>query len=229
PSLDESALGFGALWGFDSVGDRIYALDPRRLVGRGRWFRVSRQRPEAIATGAGGVWLASIGPPATRRGRTVTARRTGTLVRIDPTARRITARVRLGVPGAVLPLKVAPNALAITGAEVWVGLSGLGRVLHVSTRAMAVVGAIDLGPGRLQLAAGAKLVWALNVDRATLTRIGPGRASQSWQVPLPPGIAAYPIRLALGAGGVWVLWESDGGKSGFCRFAPASRRWTPCR
>ena len=102
---------------------------------------------QTIAAGAGGVWLAD---PFDEQ-----------VVRIDPKARRVMARIPAG----------AVTTLAVTGDAVW-GLSSLGlvRVDPVHNRVAAVAPDPDLRRARL-VAAGAGAVWT--AGWSSVSRIDP--------------------------------------------------------
>ena len=178
-----AAIGLGALW----------VLSPDGLV-----YRISRSGarpdevdvgngPDAIAVGAGAVWVANgddgtvsridpsgvvtttipvgHGPAAVAAaddGVWVADSLDGTLVRIDPATGAVSYTARVGVE---------PAAIALTPGAVWVALARAGSVARVDPRSGKVVNVIHTGGRPVGLAAGRDGVWVV-LDRAAPS-VGP--------------------------------------------------------
>jgi hypothetical protein len=116
----------------------------------------------ALAVGSGAVWVAT---------------RDGTLVRVDPSTGRTTARVAVGS---------RPVAVLAAAGSVWVAARGDGMVVRVDPRTAAVIERIPAGVGPSALAAGAGAVWAASPTDGVVTRIDTGTAAiRRVSAPLP--------------------------------------------
>jgi len=169
---------------FDMNGHRV-----EQTIGLGR-------APDAIATGAGAVWVLS-GP---------------TLVRIDPAFGFVKARVLpIGSSGPAISVGT-PAGLAVGANSVWVE-DGDSTLLRIDPRTRAVVHRFELGKRIDGVAVGAGSVWVTRGSPATLIRIDPRTNAVTARIPIAGRrgiLAPYPIGLTVGAGAVWVLNGNTG-------------------
>jgi DNA-binding beta-propeller fold protein YncE/predicted Ser/Thr protein kinase len=138
-----------------------------------------------LATGSGFVWVTS-GP-------------SGTLSRIDPDAR--------AVVGTPLRLGRGIAGVAVGEGSVWVTDPRHGDVIRIDAASERVLGRIDVGGRPGALAFGGGRVWVADEAGAGVTAINAagGRIVKRGIVP-----HAAPLRLAIGAGGLWVSSASTG-------------------
>jgi DNA-binding beta-propeller fold protein YncE len=128
----------------------------------------------------------------------VTSAADGTLSRIDPE--------REEVVDAPLPIGAGVSGVAVGQGSVWVSSPRTGSVLRIDPAQRRKVeipvggrpGAIVFGGGR---------VWVADEAGAGVTAINPG-GNRVFKRGLPPHVA--PLRLAVGAGAVWVSSASTG-------------------
>jgi serine/threonine-protein kinase len=141
--------------------------------------------PLRLAAGEGFVWVTS-GPA-------------GTLSRIDPDTRAL-----VGTP---LRLGAGISGVAVGEGSVWVSDPRHGDVVRVDSSTGRVLGRIQVGGRPGAIAFGGGRVWVADEAGAGVTAINAvgGRI-------LKRGIAphAAPLRLAVGAGGLWVSSASTG-------------------
>jgi branched-chain amino acid transport system substrate-binding protein len=189
------ATGLGSVWTIDERGGRLLELSPayRRVVRR---FRLPRPRvppelvvvrsfnPWAVAIGAGAVWVTN---------------GSSRLLRLDP---RTGARTEVA---AGRPL----DGVAVAGSGVW-AISGRHAVaVRIDPRRARATDRIPIAsrpgfdsPYPIAVEAGLGSVWVLNANTATVTRIDPVQRLITGTIPI--GIDHQPVRLAVGAGAVWV-------------------------
>jgi streptogramin lyase/predicted Ser/Thr protein kinase len=141
--------------------------------------------PLRLAVGGGGVWATSASE--------------GTLSRIDPSSLEVTGR----------PLRLGPgiSGVAFGAGSVWVASPRSGEVLRVDPSAEAVTARIGVGGRPGAVAFGGDRVWVADETRRGITAINAagGRVYRRGIVP-----HAAPLRLAVGAGGLWVSSASTG-------------------
>jgi serine/threonine-protein kinase len=141
--------------------------------------------PLRLAVGAGSVWATSAVD--------------GTLSRIDPETRRVT--------GA--PLRLGQGVAGVTtgAGSVWVASPSRGEVLQVDPVTEQVRRRIDVGgrPGAVVFGAGR--VWVADDEGDGVTAIN-AKGGRVFKRHIPPHVA--PLRLAVGAGAVWVSSASTG-------------------
>jgi DNA-binding beta-propeller fold protein YncE/predicted Ser/Thr protein kinase len=141
--------------------------------------------PLRLATGGGYVWATSAAE--------------GTLSRIDPNARTV-----VGTP---LRLGRGVAGVAVGEGSVWVADPRHGDVLRIAVDSERVLGRIEVGGRPGAIAFGGHRVWVADEAGAGITAINAagGRI-------LKRGIAPHsaPLRLAVGAGGLWVSSASTG-------------------
>lgn len=247
------ATGLDAVWVVDNLGGRLLKFDPRA---RRIQQRVEAgQAPVAVAVGSGGVWVASAdgtvrrfdpatgardGAPARVPGAAgiavgegsvwVTSQSEGTVTRLDPaTGRRIGRAIEVGPE---------PTDVAVGGGGVWVANSGqadgtISRIDPETTKAGEPIDAVDGQVFALTYGEGG--VWVagssdeIRGDRIDVLRIDPSSSEvdHSFVRLDRPGL---PVRLAAGAGAVWVTQAGGSGLAGgagsgtIARLDPAERR-----
>ncbi len=143
------------------------------------------QPPLRIAVGAGSVWA--------------TSATDGTLSRIDPETRRVV--------GAPLHLEKGVAGVATGNGSVWIASSRRGEVLQVDPDTEEVIARIDVGgrPGAIVFGGGR--VWVADDEAGGVTAIN-AAGGRVFARDIPPPVA--PLRLAIGAGAVWVSSASTG-------------------
>jgi streptogramin lyase len=141
--------------------------------------------PLRLAVGAGSVWATSAAD--------------GTLSRIDPETRRLA--------GAPLHLENGIAGVTTGNGSVWVASPRRGEVLQVDPGTEQVKARIDVGgrPGAIVFGGGR--VWVADDEGGGVTAINP-RGGRVFRRGLPPHVA--PLRLAVGAGALWVSSASTG-------------------
>jgi DNA-binding beta-propeller fold protein YncE/predicted Ser/Thr protein kinase len=141
--------------------------------------------PLRVATGDGEVWATSAPD--------------GTLSKIDPRT--------LSVVGAPLRLGAGVSGVAVGAGSVWVSSPSTGHVLRVDPDSGRVLERIDVGGRPGAIAYGGRRVWVADEEGAGVTAINAlsGRIYRRGIVP-----HAAPLRLAVGAGGLWVSSASTG-------------------
>jgi serine/threonine protein kinase/streptogramin lyase len=141
--------------------------------------------PVRLAVGAGSVWA--------------TSALDGTLSRIDPETRRVV--------GSRLHLEKGIAGVATGNGSVWVASPRRGEVLQVDPGTEQVKARIDVGgrPGAIVFGGGR--IWVADDEGGGVTAINP-EGGRVYERGLPPHVA--PLRLAVGAGAVWVTSASTG-------------------
>jgi streptogramin lyase len=141
--------------------------------------------PLRLAVGSGSVW--------------VTSATDGTLSRIDPTTSAVSGQ----------PLHLVKGLAGVTtgAGSVWVSSPRGGEILRVDPATLKVTNRIEVGgrPGAIVFAAGR--VWVADDDGAGVAAIN-ARGGRVFKAGIPPH--ASPLRLAAGAGAVWVSSASTG-------------------
>ena len=174
------AVGQGAVWLLAANGD-ISRVDPTS-------YRIADNipignRPTAIATGAGSVWVAdSID---------------NTVTRIDPA----------GANAVATPILVgqAPSAIAVGDGAVWVANTEDDTVSRIDPRSMAVTQTISVGARPTGIAAAGGAVWVANSLGGTVSRIDPGAN----RVEATIEIGEAPKGVTVAHGQVWVTVQAS--------------------
>jgi serine/threonine-protein kinase len=117
----------------------------------------------------------------------------GTLTRIDAESDEIT--------GAPIDLGQGVAAVAVGGGSVWVTDERTGELLRVDDESGRVTQRIDLGGHPGPLVYGGGRVWVADTEGAGITAVN-AKGGRIVRRRLPPHTA--PLRLATGAGGLWV-------------------------
>jgi DNA-binding beta-propeller fold protein YncE/predicted Ser/Thr protein kinase len=143
------------------------------------------QGPLRIATGQRSVW--------------VTSARDGTLSRIDPGTERVSGRpLRLGLGIA---------GVAVGERSVWVASPRTGQVLRIDGDTGRIEERIDVGGRPGAIVFGGDRVWVADEDGRGVTAIN-ARGGRVFKRHIAPHSA--PLRLAVGAGGVWASSSTSG-------------------
>jgi DNA-binding beta-propeller fold protein YncE len=129
----------------------------------------------------------------------VTSERDGTLTRLDPASGEAVGE----------PLRLRPGiaGVAVGGGSVWVTDPPRGEVLRVDPEAVRVVGRVEIGGKPGPIAFGGGRVWVADADGAGVSAVE-AKGGEIFRRDLPPHAA--PLRLAVGAGGLWVSSASTG-------------------
>ncbi len=135
--------------------------------------------PLRLATGAGAVWA--------------TSGRDGTLTQIDPGEQAVVGRPE--------QLGAGISGVAVGAGSVWVSSPRQGEVLRVDAGSGRVVDRVEVGGSPGPLAFGGGRVWVADEGGAGVTAIN-ARGARVVKRGLAPH--AMPLRLAVGAGGLWV-------------------------
>jgi streptogramin lyase/predicted Ser/Thr protein kinase len=190
-----SGPGFGPLsgrrlqWAGAGVAVAIVVL-AIVLLGGGSGVDVSAPIPVGavplrIATSTEAIW--------------VTSEPDGTLTRLDPAS---------GAPvGKPLQLGAGISGVAVGAGSVWVTDPPRGAVLRVDPEAGRVVDTIDVGGRPGPIVFGAGRIWVADDESAGITAID-AIGDGIYRRGLVPHAA--PLRLAIGAGGLWVSSASTG-------------------
>ena len=141
--------------------------------------------PNAVAFGAGSIWVALSNSDLVER--------------IDP---------QTNSPEQTIGVSGGPSAIAVGGGFVWVADSLAGTVTQIDPKSNGgkVVARIPVGNGPSGIAYGSNAVWVANSVDQTVVRIDPtnGRASK------PISVEGGADAVAAGDGAVWVLGEATG-------------------
>jgi DNA-binding SARP family transcriptional activator/ABC-type branched-subunit amino acid transport system substrate-binding protein/streptogramin lyase len=141
-TLDDVAVGTGAVWAISSSSASLLQLDPGSGSVRARIALVARPGltrpvPVAVAAGVGAVWVLNHNVPSVSR--------------IDPQLGAVTATIPLGVGST-------PSAIATGAGAVWVALSGEGTVVRIDPNTGAVR-SIPVGGAPTGVAVSQRRVW----------------------------------------------------------------------
>jgi serine/threonine-protein kinase len=141
--------------------------------------------PLRVAVGEGGVW--------------VTSETDGTLTRIDPDTREVT--------GSPIPLGKGVSGVAVGAGSVWVSSPRDGEVLRIDPDSKRVVARIAVGGRPGPIAFGGGRVWVADDAGSGVTAINAASA-EVFKRGIVPHVA--PLRLGVGAGGLWVSSATTG-------------------
>jgi DNA-binding beta-propeller fold protein YncE len=142
------------------------------------------QAPLRITASAAGVWVSS--------------ERDGTLSRLDPESGEKVGRP-IRIPGV--------SGVAVGGRWLWATVPRQGELLRIDKASGRVLEAIDVGgvPGPIALGGGR--VWVADEEGRGVTAVN-SDGGRVFQRGLPP--RAEPLRLAVGAGGLWASSATAG-------------------
>jgi DNA-binding beta-propeller fold protein YncE len=141
--------------------------------------------PLRLAVGEDSVW--------------VTSATDGRLSQIDPQTRRLAGRS--------LHLDKGVSGVAVGGGSVWVSSPRRGEVLRVDPDTRRVSARIDVGGRPGAIVAGGGRIWVADDAGGGVTAIN-SAGGRIFKRDIPPHAA--PLRLAVGAGAVWVSSASTG-------------------
>jgi len=141
--------------------------------------------PLRLAIGDGSVWA--------------TSATDGTLSRIDPET--------MQVVGKALRLDRGVSGVTFAAGSLWVSSPRRGEVLRVDPARDRVTATIDVGGRPGAIVAGGNRVWVADDGGTGVTAIAPA-GERVLERGLPPHVA--PLRLAVGAGAVWVSSATTG-------------------
>ncbi len=127
----------------------------------------------------------------------VTSATDGTLSGIDPETQEVTSRLRVG-KGA--------SGVTIGAGSVWVSNPRTGKVLRIDPE-KGVIGEVSVGGSPSAIVSGGGRIWVADEDGAGVTAID-AKEDRVTRRGLQPHAA--PLRLAAGAGGLWVSSASTG-------------------
>jgi YVTN family beta-propeller protein len=188
-SLTGRTAGFAILLAAIACATAASASDPAKLhVG---------VRAEFLVSGAGSLWATD----------SVLNR----VVRIDPAAGRVIARIRIRPLG--------PLGIAYGAGSVWVGNRSGGSVTRISPKTNKPKANIRVGVGPYAVAYGAGSAWATNEISGTVSRINPRKNRVSRTIKVGGG----PNGIVVAFGSVWV---ADYGRGRLLRINPAKNRVT---
>ncbi|MDX6639472.1 MAG: hypothetical protein QOF12_483, partial [Solirubrobacteraceae bacterium] len=192
---DDLAAGEGGLWVLDRDRASVVQVNPAytTVQRRIRLHDIAPPdlhdrnvlNPWTIAAGAGGVWVTD----GSRR-----------LLEISPVRGRVVRRIDVGRP---------LDGLAVAGGALWAISGPAASVLRVDpssgrvTARVPIVSKPGLGsPYPIAVEAGLGAIWVLSANTATVSRVDPGLRGVTATIPI--GLEHVPLRLAVGAGHVWV-------------------------
>ena len=138
--------------------------------------------PEAIAYGAGSLWVAN--------------RADNTVVRVDPKHHRIEQTI---------PVAGAPTALTVTGRDVWVASFDADKVSRINAESNTVVRTISVGTQPAAIVGDEAGVWVANSGDNTIQRIDPATGKAGSAI----GVGNGPDGLALHGKTLWVANARD--------------------
>lgn len=179
-AVNPVAVGQGAIWVL-GAGGLIARVDPKsnQVVDD----VTVTSNPTAIATGAGGVWVADAIDNAVSR--------------IDPaSANAVTATT---------PVGQGPSAIAVGEGAVWVANTQDDTVSRIDPRAVAVTETIPVGARPTGIAAAGGAVWVANSLDGTVSRIDPKTNGVEASVE----VGEAPQGLTVADGLVWVSVQAS--------------------
>jgi YVTN family beta-propeller protein len=181
--------------------------------------------PNAVASGAGSIWIAissrnlveRINPTTNQPQQTVVTpggpaaiavgggfvwvaeALAGTVVQIDPSANG-------GQRVATIPVGNGPTGIAYGSGGVWVANSVDNTVVRIDPRTDATSAPIGVDAGADAVAAGDGAVWVTSQSTGVLSKIDPVARSVSQTT----NVGNQPVAVATGPGAVWVANSEDG-------------------
>jgi YVTN family beta-propeller protein len=145
--------------------------------------RTALAAPPSVAADSDGVWFSAA----------------GTVVRLDPTSRRIVGRIETGV--VVDDIALGEGAAWTTTKATGEGAVS-GPLNKINPETNAVSGTAPVGEGA-SVATGFDAVWVASGARDTVTRFDPETLTSRASIQLPVG--SFPTDIALGEDAVWVV------------------------
>jgi peptide/nickel transport system substrate-binding protein len=201
------------------------------VIGPGDQPRVSAtvgvgQRPSAVASGFGSVWVTNSTDDSVTRidkatnnpvrinvesGASPSGIATGagavwvantgnaTVSKIDPVTSRVTT----------MPVRSGPTGIVVAFGSVWVANSSDAKVSEIDPDTDKVVKEIPVGAGPAGIAAGAGYLWVTNQADGTVTRFLP----DADEADSPITVGNGPLGIAIGDDAAWVANNLDGSVS----------------
>jgi glutamine cyclotransferase len=149
--------------------------------------------PGVPAVAAGSIWIPSAG--------------TGTVVRMDPETRAVTATIQAVAPALERPRCDTfeacgyVNATLVAGADLWVSCDSCAELVRIDTATNEVVRRFAVAPRPGGLASGGGFLWAFHTLDSTVSRIDPQSGAVT-EVRIP-GLEGAGI--AFSRGMLWLL------------------------
>jgi YVTN family beta-propeller protein len=127
------------------------------------------------------------------------------LVRMDPVARQIVARVDV-------PIVDYESTLAAAGGMIWIMTDSAGKLAYIDPKSNTVAGTVDVRANSFGIASGFGSVWVSNRGPYDETQLGSVQRidASSKQVVATIPVGTAPLFLTAGEGGVWVINQGDG-------------------
>jgi YVTN family beta-propeller protein len=225
------ALGQGNSGGEVVSGNAVASIDPAsgRVTDQG----AVGSRPQAIAYGAGGVWVANLGDGTVSRldpgtgeqsktitlGRPVTGLAVGRsgvwAVSVDPTKsggfNGFLRRIDPGFNSVSKPTRLmagvwpTTGSLVLSGGSLWFSSDG-GLLERVDAAAGKVrTRPVEIGNGPTSLASGAGSLWLADPGANSVVPVDPSTKA----VGQPISVGHQPIAIAYGRNAIWVAVEGD--------------------
>ena len=178
------AVGAGAVWVTDLVGNAVFRIDPatNQVAGSVALGTPSAAMPMAVAASGDAVWVATntLGGPSV-----------GMVLRVDPTSKSVVA----AIPVASGALDIAAGAGAV-----WVISARDGTVSRIDPTTNSVTATVPVGvnPGGIGVGAGA--VWVADYLGAALVRLD----QATGQVVATVKLAGFARKVSVSPDAVWV-------------------------
>jgi YVTN family beta-propeller protein len=139
--------------------------------------------PDAIAYGAGALWVASAAD--------------GTVTRVDPGSHAVVQTI---------PVGAQPAAITVMGQDVWVANHGDGTVDRINAQSNTVTQTVTVGTQPDAITSGPTGVWVANHGDNTIQRIDPGTGKASEPIPVDAPLDG----IAVDGNTVWLTDSQDG-------------------
>jgi len=177
------AVADDAVWATVASGDLV-RVDPQPGSSPHTTVVPVGTQLSEVAAGEGAIWA--------------TAAQPGQLIRVDPQARAVVARI---------PVGPSPDSVVAGEGAVWVANRVTpGTITRVDAATNRVVATIPVGANPDQLAVGAGSVWSANSGDGTVSRIDPATNRVIATIPVGPDVESVTV----GQGAVWVSQKSSG-------------------
>lgn len=180
------AGGDGGIWAVNSAPffkrGSLVRIDTATNRVDGRPVRLG-PAPSGVAVGAGSVWV----------GDAIE----GTVRRVDPARRRVTATIRVGSE---------PYALVFADRSLWVTNADDRTVMRIDAATNRVVATVRVGRNPYGIAAGTRSLWVANLADGTVSQIDSitGRVARTVRT------GGDPVAVAVAGVAVWVTGNSEG-------------------
>ena len=172
----------GSVWVAGVPGETVTRID-RQTEAVTQTVRLSGASTSALASGAGGLWVAD---SANDR-----------LIQIDAATGDVRRKI---------DLELDATALAIGAGAIWVADYAAHSVAAIDPRSGRTLTTVNVGKGPVALAVGEDGVWVANALDSTVSRIDPATGAVVATVP----VDSEPVALATTGGSVWAASEHAG-------------------